>query len=459
MTRLRKAVRRLGRSSPERPLWFGRYTGVTPGTTRRPANARGPQVDEVARLLRDQTEEFDRLVRAGVSENDLAQFPDPRAHELLVRWDMVEQPPDLLVTNYSMLNAMLMREHEERIFESTRNWLAASDDHVFTLVVDELHLYRGTQGSEVAMVVRNLLGRLGLSPDSPQLRCVATSASLSTGSSGRSYLEEFFGVEGSSFYVTAGAARALPSLTGLSRTDVLRGEIPERTELAAQVAAACVDPETGRTRATETPQIAARLFGEPDEGRAAMGSVLSALAATGGADGGVPLRAHQFVRTMRGMWACCNRHCAGVPDADREGRRIGRLFGIPLLACSECGGRVLELLYCFSCGDVSLGGFVVDRTDPSRDEPAGVMIGSADVGEVRVDSPPVFRRGLDDYCWFWPGDKPLDPDPSWTKTIPGSKKTARFAFVPVELDPMTGLLQDSQQRVDGWTLRVDAELG
>ena len=50
--------------------------------------------------------------------------------------------------------------------------------NVLTLVVDELHLYRGTQGSEVAMVIRNLLMRLGLEPDSPQLRVIGTSASL-----------------------------------------------------------------------------------------------------------------------------------------------------------------------------------------------------------------------------------------------------------------------------------------
>ena len=64
------------------------------------------------------------------------------------------------------------------MFDATRSWLASDERHMLSLVIDELHLYRGTQGSEVAMIVRNLLGRLGLEPDSPQLRCLATSASL-----------------------------------------------------------------------------------------------------------------------------------------------------------------------------------------------------------------------------------------------------------------------------------------
>src|SRR5690606_18860727 len=56
-------------------------------------------------------------------EDRLALFADPRRNEMTVRWDMVEQPPDILVTNFSMLNAMLMREAEEGLFQQTRQWL------------------------------------------------------------------------------------------------------------------------------------------------------------------------------------------------------------------------------------------------------------------------------------------------------------------------------------------------
>ena len=42
--------------------------------------------------------------------------------EMLTRWDMIESPPDILVTNYSMLNVILMREREDRMFTSTARW-------------------------------------------------------------------------------------------------------------------------------------------------------------------------------------------------------------------------------------------------------------------------------------------------------------------------------------------------
>ena len=62
------------------------------------------------------------------------------------RWDMQDSPPDILITNYSMLSIMLMREEDSQIFEMTRQWLAQPGS-VFHLIIDELHLYRGTAGT------------------------------------------------------------------------------------------------------------------------------------------------------------------------------------------------------------------------------------------------------------------------------------------------------------------------
>lgn len=454
MTRLRRAVRKIGAASADRPIWFGRYTGVTLGSTtvQKPGS---PRFNDVLNDLRKQGDEFESLVLAGTGEDDLAQFADPTAHELVLRWDMVETPPDILVTNYSMLNAVLMREHEERLFRATRDWIDADKENVFTLVVDELHLYRGTQGSEVALVVRNLLSRLGLEPSSPQLRVIATSASLSDGPEGLVYLEEFFGIDRATFHVTAGQPRELPALSPIDPKEVEAetGGLT-REELSVRIAAACVDPDEGRPRATETVTIADRLFDGHDPEQTALRAVLRRLAESTASDpSGIPLRAHQFVRTMRGMWACCNRECpAGRPGTDR---RVGKLFAIPTLACDSCGSRVLELLYCYSCGDVSLGGFLVDVADPDNHEPiGGFVIGSANVGAVAVELPPVFRRDMTQYRWFWPGDRPIVTDPSWEKKPPGKAKAVGFAFVPASLDVVTGLVEPNGENPSGYVLEV-----
>ena len=95
-------------------LWFGRYTGATLGSGSIPSSPSDrKRAGEVARQLRSTVSDFDDLRAAGGI--DLAQFADPRQGELLTRWEMVTDPPDVLVTNYSMLNAMLMRDIEESL--------------------------------------------------------------------------------------------------------------------------------------------------------------------------------------------------------------------------------------------------------------------------------------------------------------------------------------------------------
>ena len=116
----------------------------------------------------------------------------------LVR-DMQETPPDLLITNISMLNAMLSREVDARIFDQTREWLETDPDAYFFLVLDELHLIRGSSGTEMAALIRTLINKLGLdrSEYRHKLRILASSASLPLDGAERShslnYLYDFFG--------------------------------------------------------------------------------------------------------------------------------------------------------------------------------------------------------------------------------------------------------------------------
>jgi ATP-dependent helicase YprA (DUF1998 family) len=107
-------------------------------------------------------------------------FPSVDGSEMTNRWDMQLDPPDILITNVSMLSAMLNREVEEPIFEQTRKWLE-QDDAYFFLVLDELHLQRGAAGTEVSFLLRMLLERLGLTQSAKQrskIRVLASSASL-----------------------------------------------------------------------------------------------------------------------------------------------------------------------------------------------------------------------------------------------------------------------------------------
>jgi ATP-dependent helicase YprA (DUF1998 family) len=160
-------------------FWFGRYTSATPvpGLPGVPSKA-----SELKKRLRRMDGDWTAALSSAATRNNpriLDFFQNPEGSEMWSRWDMHDQPPDILITNYSMLNIMLMRSVENNIFESTRQWLEQDREaHVFHLVIDELHTYRGTPGTEVGYLLRAFLHRIGLTPDSPQLRVIATSASI-----------------------------------------------------------------------------------------------------------------------------------------------------------------------------------------------------------------------------------------------------------------------------------------
>lgn len=125
----------------------------------------------------------------------------PQDPELLLRQECQEAPPDLLVTNYSMLEYMLLRPVERGIFRATREHFGQTDDP-FLLVLDEAHLYRGAQGTEVSLLVRRLAQRLGLSPD--RLQVICTSASFSRPEAASQFAAQLVGKEAQTFVVLQG---------------------------------------------------------------------------------------------------------------------------------------------------------------------------------------------------------------------------------------------------------------
>src|SRR5262249_51269160 len=120
-------------------VYFGQYNGATPGHG---LSDNGLRVKECADRLVGVESEF-----RDVAVKDRHRLARPLGSELLTRWDMQRTPPDILITNYSMLAVMLVRELESSMFEMTRKWLASNEANRFFLVVDELHSYRGTAGT------------------------------------------------------------------------------------------------------------------------------------------------------------------------------------------------------------------------------------------------------------------------------------------------------------------------
>ena len=430
-------------------FYFGRYTGRTPVSGYDSARNR----DELRRYLRE-TERDSRCVALDPNARRFFQEVASDSAEMWSRWDMQDHPPDILITNYSMLNIMLMRGIESGIFERTRCWLETDRSRVFHLVVDELHTYRGTPGTEVAYLLRVLLDRLGLQPDSAQLRIIASSASLESDASGLQYLERFFGRDRSRFRVV-GCTPAAPAVGAVEAarchavafrdfgravrredngipspaqvlyeaagvTPVPEGtpddrvlcQVAEHTRATDALQAACWDP-VGSVSCPRTPsQLAEGLFPTLSTGERAeaVEGLLACLATSRTAAGTAPLpmRAHVFFRNVQGVWACTNPQCSKAPPRN-EPCPVGKLHFQPRLSC-ECGSRVLELLACESCGEVFLGGFRHHEV-----QNPGSWYLSADHPDLEASPDSSFLgREYANYAVFWPAAGGLSPlQPSW----------------------------------------------
>ena len=203
-------------------IFLGKYTSATPVTGHHFSPDTGPEEFErrnrkLKQLFRSscQLQATQEAARAHQSASTDARylFPSVDGNEMTSRWDMQEHPPDILITNTSMLSAMLAREVDSPIFEKTREWLLANDDSYFHLILDELHLQRGSAGTEVSLLLRLLIERLGLNDPAHRhkLHILASSASLpmegELGDQSLQYLWDFFGSNGTWEGVSQGGLR------------------------------------------------------------------------------------------------------------------------------------------------------------------------------------------------------------------------------------------------------------
>ncbi|SDD51331.1 protein kinase domain-containing protein [Actinokineospora iranica] len=122
-------------------------------------------------LANSQLKELDKYLLDGYGKGrepvTYARYTGQESDER--RKDIRNNPPDILLTNYVMLELMLTRPEERRSLINMAKGLEF-------LVFDELHTYRGRQGADVALLIR----RVREACQADRLQCVGTSATMSS---------------------------------------------------------------------------------------------------------------------------------------------------------------------------------------------------------------------------------------------------------------------------------------
>jgi ATP-dependent helicase YprA (DUF1998 family) len=325
----------------------------------------------------------------------------PHDAELLTRDEIQENPPDLLITNYSMLEYMMMRPIERPIFDKTRAWLDAFPDEKILVVLDEAHLYRGAQGAEVGLLLRRLRERLGIGSERFQVICATASFSEEGQRTAGNFGAQLSGVPPETFVpVTGTLATRAPAAPGsaddakaLASVDLVRFYSADANAQAAAVRAflAYRNVEPGEDSATnlfealnnysplnllinETMKAALPLeslktaiFPAVDAGIAetAIGSLLALGSRARRAldePSLLPCRIHTFFRGLPGLWVCMDPNCSEL-SAQERGGPVGKLYAQPQERCG-CGAPVLEYFTCRYCGTSYARAFTNDVTDP-----------------------------------------------------------------------------------------------
>ncbi len=346
-------------------------------------------------------------------------------------------PPQILLTNYVMAELMLQRPSERRM-------LATATKHLRTLVVDELHFYRGRQGADVAMLARRLEEAAA-----ENVQVIGTSATMATGETRDEQRAEIARL------ATRFFGRNIPAEHVIDETLQRVSKVPapeSAAELQAAVAAAppapnaesvrnhplaawaearfgiSIDQHDGRlirrkpTTFSEAVALLAEQSGRPAAAcEQSLRAVLDAGNAAESGRGEEPLfafRLHQWLASGASIYSTL------TPAAERDFRTER--------GHKDQNDRVLfPLAFCRECGQDYYLVNRVDRRDGELLEPREPLRGRTGDEEDEEDRPQAGYFALD-AGGLWSGEDEDLPD-NWfdyLKSGPRIKKT-RAEFRPV----------------------------
>ena len=148
------------------------------------------QARRLAKLI-NENNDLKSNIRAGMFVGDKEENPSRTMTDDKIITDrnvLKEYPPDILLTNYKMLDYLLVRPDDAKL------WKDNNFNSLKFIVVDELHTFDGAQGTDLAVLLRRLKSRL-FTPDN-YLCCVGTSATMGSKEHGealRKYASDIFG--------------------------------------------------------------------------------------------------------------------------------------------------------------------------------------------------------------------------------------------------------------------------
>ena len=329
-------------------------------------------------------------------ENLKKNIHNPTAYdaELITRFEMQECPPDILITNYSMLEYMLLRQREANIWDKTKLWLDYSNDKRLLIILDEAHMYRGSAGGEIALLLERLLYRLGVTNNRVQFILTTASMPQNEQEAINAFYSGLTGKKSSSCKFLFGSKEDVfeesevktdcDALASIGSDQVHSEGITNRIKKFAKVVfnydlinsitqsqsqewlydnlpkyqAFVLLNKLCRDGAKSYSEIKDTLFKNSKNAEESLDALL-ALVSLAAKNGNIlfPVRLHMFLRGLQGLYACSNPKCSCAKYSKYEKLPLGKIISIPKYKC-ECGGKIYELVNHIKCGALYLKVYV-----------------------------------------------------------------------------------------------------
>lgn len=371
------------------------------------------------------------LLNADTAETERKAREKSDRFELRSREEIRKHPPEILVTNITMLEYLLLRTQDRPILDASQGALR-------WIVLDEAHSYVGSQAAEMALLLRRVRAGFGVTPDDTRL--MATSATIGGESDTMGKLRAFAaalaGQSEDRIAVIEGREKPLPLPPAGPDTPLDMGALAAMpAEDAGTLLVSHPRVQTLRKHlAVEglgLDEVSRHLFADAARTDDAAALLDQAGRALWQSQPVLPWRAHLFHRAQGGLWACPDAQCPHrAPEllSEDAGWPFGAVWLAPRARC-DCGAPVYEVVACNECGTAYLQGLWTGGAQPriSPPDPGEGDDFALDIEPDEDDAPP----SVDGMAWLAVGAGIwLDDDGHvWDNAPPEGKRARQLRLI------------------------------
>ncbi|MEN8883686.1 MAG: DEAD/DEAH box helicase [Flavobacteriaceae bacterium] len=284
------------------------------------------------------------LLTGATKEREKSKKDKNDSSKVLDRESIRKNPPNILFTNPTMLEYMLVRNKDADILKKSQGKLR-------WILLDEAHTLTGSKASEMALLIRRVVDAFGV--ESKDIRFAITSATVGHGNTQSiiQFMAKLCGIDEQQIHVIEGQR---------VNNQIKESDIPNfpKQQLSKEQIISL------RNKILKTTSLSINEFQKilkTNSLTETLGKIDFLAEQKVGIHNLLPIRGHFFARGIGGVYVCTNSNCNEHKDAPFK-NKLGTSYTKAHKNC-KCGAPLLEMVACNSCGKTALEGQLVSKKE------------------------------------------------------------------------------------------------